>query len=153
MKKINKVKNYVDYNNEQYDEMKSLLDKSRKLFEQVEVDVELDREKEKITPVLFGPGAHQELRHLLQHAKLFVGCVCVCVCVNIANRKPRRRSRLWSEVLVKFSTPQGATAACMSTEELSRCRAFRRPRKSVKHLDVYLICFHFSSTSKLFSAK
>ena len=48
MKKINKVKNYVDYNNEQYDEMKSLLDKSRKLFEQVEVDVELDREKEKI---------------------------------------------------------------------------------------------------------
>ena len=48
MKKINKIKNYVDYNNEQYDEMKSLLDKSRKLFEQVEVDVELDREKEKI---------------------------------------------------------------------------------------------------------
>jgi|TARA_B100000902_G_scaffold398829_2_gene467096 hypothetical protein len=47
MKKINKIKNYVDYNNQQYDEMKSLLNKSRKLFEQVEMDVELEREKEK----------------------------------------------------------------------------------------------------------
>ena len=28
------IKDYGDYNNRQYDEMKSLLDKSKKLFEQ-----------------------------------------------------------------------------------------------------------------------
>jgi hypothetical protein len=50
MKKITKVKNYADYNNQQYDEMKSLLNKSRQLFEQVE-DLEkitLDRDEEKV---------------------------------------------------------------------------------------------------------
>jgi len=50
MKKITNVKNYTDYNNQQYDEMKSLLTKSRQLFEQVE-DLEkitLDRDEEKV---------------------------------------------------------------------------------------------------------
>ena len=46
------IKNYADYGNSQYDEMKSLLDKSRKLFEQVggdEISIDLDRDKEKTT--------------------------------------------------------------------------------------------------------
>ena len=49
MKKINNVKDYTDYTNSRYDEMKSLLNKSRRLTEQV-TDVEnitLDREEEK----------------------------------------------------------------------------------------------------------
>jgi hypothetical protein len=42
------IKNYTDYGNSQYDEMKSLLNKSRKLFEQEEeVTIALDRDKEK----------------------------------------------------------------------------------------------------------
>jgi len=49
MKKITKIKNYTDYNNNRYDEMKSLLNKSRQLFEQVTdvEDITLDREEEK----------------------------------------------------------------------------------------------------------
>ena len=49
MKKINKLKDYTNYNNNRYEEMKSLLNKSRKLFEEV-TDIEsitLDREEEK----------------------------------------------------------------------------------------------------------
>ena len=44
------IKDYADYGNSQYDEMKSLLSKSRKLFEQVEdeqLTIDLDRDKEK----------------------------------------------------------------------------------------------------------
>lgn len=42
------IKNYADYGNSQYDEMKSLLSKSRKLFEQEEeVTIALERDKEK----------------------------------------------------------------------------------------------------------
>jgi|TARA_R110000824_G_scaffold73868_7_gene188081 hypothetical protein len=50
MKRITKIKNYTDYNNEQYDEMKSLLIKSKQLFEQVTdvEDITLDRDEEKI---------------------------------------------------------------------------------------------------------
>ena len=50
MKRITKIKNYTDYNNQQYDEMKSLLTKSRQLFEQVTdvEDITLDRDEEKI---------------------------------------------------------------------------------------------------------
>ena len=40
MKKINKLKDYTNYNNNRYDEMKSLLNKSRKLFEEVTLDIE-----------------------------------------------------------------------------------------------------------------
>jgi hypothetical protein len=49
MKKINRVKDYTEYNNSRYDEMKSLLNKSRKLTEQVTAieDITLDREEEK----------------------------------------------------------------------------------------------------------
>jgi hypothetical protein len=53
MKKINEIKNYTQYNNKQYDEMKSLLTKSRRLFEQESVrdteteDIKMDRESEK----------------------------------------------------------------------------------------------------------
>jgi len=49
MKKINNVKDYTEYTNSRYDEMKSLLNKSRRLTEQV-TDIEnitLDREEEK----------------------------------------------------------------------------------------------------------
>jgi hypothetical protein len=48
MKRINKIKDVVDYNNQQYDEMKSLLDKSRNLFEQREEKPILDRDIEKV---------------------------------------------------------------------------------------------------------
>jgi len=41
------IKNHTDYHDKQYDDMKDLLNKSRKLFEQVE-DIELTRDKEKI---------------------------------------------------------------------------------------------------------
>ena len=42
------IKDYADYGNSQYDEMKSLLSKSRKLFEQQEeLTIDLDRDKEK----------------------------------------------------------------------------------------------------------
>ena len=49
MKKINKLKDYTDYTNTRYDEMKSLLKKSRRLTEQVTdvEDITLDREEEK----------------------------------------------------------------------------------------------------------
>tara|TARA_R110002020_G_scaffold352735_1_gene565743 strand:+ start:51 stop:590 length:540 start_codon:yes stop_codon:yes gene_type:complete len=49
MKKINRVKDYTEYNNSRYDEMKSLLNKSRRLTEQVTniEDITLDREQEK----------------------------------------------------------------------------------------------------------
>ena len=51
MKRIREIKNYTDYNNNQYDEMKSLLMKSRRLVEQTSTldieDIQLDREKEK----------------------------------------------------------------------------------------------------------
>ena len=51
-KRTLKIKDRTDYNNDRYDEMKSLLNISRKLFEQVEDEVEvedtptLEREKE-----------------------------------------------------------------------------------------------------------
>ena len=48
MKRINKIKNVVDYNNRQYDEMKSLLDKSRVIFEQRKETDTLDRDIEKV---------------------------------------------------------------------------------------------------------
>ena len=48
MKRINKIKDVVDYNNQQYDEMKSLLDKSRRLSEQREEKPTLDRDIEKV---------------------------------------------------------------------------------------------------------
>ena len=44
------INQYTDYTDNQYDEMKSLLEKSKRLFEQVEMDttdLELTREKEK----------------------------------------------------------------------------------------------------------
>jgi len=51
MKKINKLKDYSEYTNNRYDEMKSLLNKSRRLFEEVsDTDIEsitLDRDEEK----------------------------------------------------------------------------------------------------------
>jgi len=49
MKKINRVKDYTEYHNTRYDEMKSLLNKSRRLTEQVTAieDITLDREEEK----------------------------------------------------------------------------------------------------------
>lgn len=49
MKKLNNIKDYTEYNNSRYDEMKSLLNKSRKLTEQVTgiEDITLDREEEK----------------------------------------------------------------------------------------------------------
>ena len=51
MKKINKLKAYSEYTNNRYDEMKSLLNKSRRLFEEVsDTDIEsitLDRDEEK----------------------------------------------------------------------------------------------------------
>ena len=49
MKNTNRPKDYTEYTNSRYDEMKSLLDKSRRLTEQVS-DIEnitLDREEEK----------------------------------------------------------------------------------------------------------
>tara|TARA_R110002012_G_scaffold255557_1_gene435556 strand:+ start:1464 stop:2000 length:537 start_codon:yes stop_codon:yes gene_type:complete len=44
------IKDYTEYHNDKYDEMKSLLNKSKKLFEQVEKDDNLDmqRDEEKI---------------------------------------------------------------------------------------------------------
>jgi hypothetical protein len=53
MKIIKEIKNHTEYGDNQYDEMKSLLTKSRRLFEQLETrekdveDVRLDRENEK----------------------------------------------------------------------------------------------------------
>ena len=51
MKRIDKLKDYSEYTNDRYDDMKSLLNKSRRLFEQVStIDIEsetMDREKEK----------------------------------------------------------------------------------------------------------
>tara|TARA_R100001443_G_scaffold114445_1_gene130460 strand:+ start:6572 stop:7111 length:540 start_codon:yes stop_codon:yes gene_type:complete len=49
MKKINNIKDYTEYTNNRYDEMKSLLNKSRRLTEQVTdiEDITLDREEEK----------------------------------------------------------------------------------------------------------
>ena len=51
MKKITKLKNYREYLDNQYDDMKSLLNKSRMLIEQEEevdiVDIENEREREK----------------------------------------------------------------------------------------------------------
>jgi len=49
MKKINNIKDYNEYTNSRYDEMKSLLNKSRRLTEQVTdiEDITLDREEEK----------------------------------------------------------------------------------------------------------
>ena len=49
MKKINNIKDYNEYTNTRYDEMKSLLNKSRRLTEQVTdiEDITLDREEEK----------------------------------------------------------------------------------------------------------
>ena len=42
------INNYTDYTNQNYDEMKSLLNKSRRLFEQVDTsELEMVREKEK----------------------------------------------------------------------------------------------------------
>ena len=41
------IKDYTSYNNDQYDEMKSLLSKSRNLFEQQSETIELEREQEK----------------------------------------------------------------------------------------------------------
>jgi len=42
------INNYTDYTNQNYDEMKSLLNKSRRLFEQVDTsELEMTREKEK----------------------------------------------------------------------------------------------------------
>jgi|TARA_R110001583_G_scaffold26945_2_gene96735 hypothetical protein len=41
------IRNQTQYHNEQYDEMKSLLNKSKRLFEQVE-DIEMQREEEQI---------------------------------------------------------------------------------------------------------
>tara|TARA_R110000824_G_scaffold18850_3_gene73947 strand:- start:1302 stop:1835 length:534 start_codon:yes stop_codon:yes gene_type:complete len=47
MKKTN-INNYTDYSNKQYDEMKSLLRKSKQLFEQTDTrELELTRDKEK----------------------------------------------------------------------------------------------------------
>ena len=47
MKKTN-INDYTDYSNLQYDEMKSLLRKSKKLFEQVDTEnIQLTREEEK----------------------------------------------------------------------------------------------------------
>lgn len=49
-KQTRHIKDYSDYSNRQYDEMKSLLDKSKKLFEQTTPTLEtitLDREEEK----------------------------------------------------------------------------------------------------------
>jgi len=49
-KQTRHIKDYSDYSNRQYDEMKSLLDKSKKLFEQTTPSLEtitLDREEEK----------------------------------------------------------------------------------------------------------
>ena len=40
MKKITKLKNYREYLDNQYDDMKSLLNKSRMLMEQEEIDIE-----------------------------------------------------------------------------------------------------------------
>ena len=45
-KKTTPSKDYNTYNNKRYDEMKSLLDKSRRLSEQTE-EIPLDRDKEK----------------------------------------------------------------------------------------------------------
>ena len=49
MKKINNVKDYTEYTNSRYDEMKSLLNKSRRLTEQVSSveDIPLERDEEK----------------------------------------------------------------------------------------------------------
>jgi len=49
MKKINNIKDYNEYTNTRYDEMKSLLNKSRRLTEQVTdiEDITLDRDEEK----------------------------------------------------------------------------------------------------------
>tara|TARA_R100001198_G_C5214005_1_gene198359 strand:+ start:703 stop:1236 length:534 start_codon:yes stop_codon:yes gene_type:complete len=47
MKKTTRIKDYTDYGNQQYDEMKSLLSKSKQLFEQTDGQTILDREKEK----------------------------------------------------------------------------------------------------------
>ena len=47
-KKPIKLQNYTSYGNEMYDEMKSLLNKSKLMFEQVEVeDIKLERDTEK----------------------------------------------------------------------------------------------------------
>jgi len=48
MKKIKYIRDVVDYNNQQYDEMKSLLDKSRRLSEQKEEKPTFDRDIEKV---------------------------------------------------------------------------------------------------------
>ena len=41
------IKNYTEYRNDKYDEMKSLLNKSKRLFEQVEDEQKMQREEEK----------------------------------------------------------------------------------------------------------
>ena len=50
MKHVNRTKDYTEYSNQQYDEMKSLIRKSRYLFEQDQEDGQtiLDREQEKV---------------------------------------------------------------------------------------------------------
>jgi hypothetical protein len=49
MKKTNNLKDYTDYTDSMYDEMKSLLNKSRRLTEQVSSieDIPLERDEEK----------------------------------------------------------------------------------------------------------
>jgi len=41
------IKNYTEYRNDKYDEMKSLLNKSKRLFEQVEDEQKMQRDEEK----------------------------------------------------------------------------------------------------------
>jgi hypothetical protein len=41
------IKNYTEYQNDKYDEMKSLLNKSKRLFEQVEDEQQMQRDEEK----------------------------------------------------------------------------------------------------------
>lgn len=48
MKKIKEIKDVVGYHNQQYDEMKSLLNKSRQLLEQKVETQPLDRDREKV---------------------------------------------------------------------------------------------------------
>lgn len=118
MKNTNRPKDYTEYTNSRYDEMKSLLDKSRRLTEQVR-DIEnitLDREKEKTKEYDVSSGkiivhgyttpditlTDEEKNSYQETMDDFVGQVSDLVDYNSLNIYENNVE--WSGVLVKFDT-------------------------------------------------
>jgi hypothetical protein len=115
-----KIKDTNEYNNTRYDEMKSLLDKSRKLFEQqrapVTSDVELERDKEQTREYSVSAGkivvhaydkqdlelTSEEQQNYQETMDDFIDQVSDLVDYNILNIYDNNVE--WSGRLVKFDT-------------------------------------------------